>query len=68
MHYAPCIPYSEHPKELGELNQEYADYITGDLVLDWDEIRAEVEQQWKDYEESERSREPQEVTELFENN
>ena len=50
LHYGPCIPFDQHPKEFGELNQEYADYLAGDLILDWPAIEAEVEEELKKYE------------------
>jgi len=50
MHYWDCIPYKELPKEASELNQEYADYLAGDLILDWPAIEAEVEKDLKEYE------------------
>jgi hypothetical protein len=50
MHYLQCIPYTEATADIAELAADLKAYEAGDLVLDWDELRALNDKALKEYE------------------
>jgi len=60
LHYLQLIPYTEINKEVKELNEEYALYLKGELILDIEKIDKENddEEMQKSVEECEKQPQP----------
>jgi hypothetical protein len=50
MHYLQCISYKEVGEDIDELAEDIKAWQVGELILDWDVMRKENAQAWKEYE------------------